>query len=107
VSADLELYVYYRVPDDPAALALAHAERATMAALLRGRWPGLRTRWLERTEIRDGMRTWMEIHRHPDGLDPQDVAHIGDLLSPWPSVRAGPRHVEVFATLPDSADRCA
>lgn len=44
----------------------------------------------------------MEIHSVPGGLTDDEVADICHLLLPWPSVRSGPRHVEVFAALSDS-----
>jgi hypothetical protein len=93
-----ELYVYYRVPR--ADSAQAQTEMAAVHETLRLRFPALESQWLQRLENRDEMLTWMEIHRQPGGLDASTVAHICEMLLPWPSVRVGPRHVEVFASLP-------
>lgn len=110
-----ELYVYYRVP--AAACEQAVDELTTALQALRKTYPALASRWLERVERpetqssadnRDEMRTWMEIHHQPGGLDAAAVADICAMLLPWPSARAGPRHVEVFAPLPArGAPRCA
>lgn len=110
-----ELYVYYRVP--AAACDQAEAELAAVQQTLRKTYPALTSRWLQRVERpepqdslgnRDEMRTWMEIHHQPGGLDAATVADICAMLLPWPSARAGPRHVEVFASLPArGAPRCA
>jgi hypothetical protein len=94
------LYVYYRVP--AAAAEQARAEIQAAHAALRHVWPALTSRCLQRLENRDEMRTWMEIHHQPGGLDAATMASICAMLSPWPSVRAGPRHTEIFATLPAS-----
>ena len=94
-----ELYIYYRVPR--AACGQAQAEMLAVQEQLRQRFPALQSQWLQRLENRDEMLTWMEIHRQPGGLDTSTVAHICEMLMPWPSVRVGPRHVEVFASLPD------
>ena len=95
-----ELYVYYRVP--LAAADQVRAEVASMRALLRERHVRVHSRWLQRAEIRDEFLTLMEIHSVPGGLTDDEVADICHLLLPWPSVRSGPRHVEVFTALSDS-----
>ena len=110
-----ELYVYYRVP--AAACDQAADELATALQTLRKTYPALVSRCLQRVERpemqssadnRDEMRTWMEIHHQPGGLDAAAVAEICAMLLPWPSARVGPRHVEVFASLPaGGAPRCA
>lgn len=98
MSEPYELYVYYRVP--AAAAEQAQAEMAAAHATLLKTCPGLHSRWLQRQGNRDEMLTWMEIHHQPGGLDAVTIAHIGEILMPWPSARVGPRHVEVFASLP-------
>jgi endonuclease V-like protein UPF0215 family len=93
-----ELYVYYRLP--AAAAVQAQAEMAAVHETLLKTYPNLHSRWLQRCENRDEMRTWMEIHHQAGGLDAATMSHVCEILSPWPSARAGPRHVEVFASLP-------
>lgn len=93
-----ELYVYYRVP--AAAAEQAQAEMAAVHATLLKTCPDLHSRWLQRCENRDEMLTWMEVHHQAGGLDAATVTHLCAILSPWPSARVGPRHVEVFASLP-------
>lgn len=100
-AAGRELYVYYRVPQ--AAADQARADVVSMQAALRVQHPRVHSRWLQRVEIRDEFITWMEIHSVPGGLSADEVTDICHLLLPWPSVRSGPRHVEVFAALPDSS----
>lgn len=100
VGASVELYVYYKVP--LALAAQAGAEVPAMRARVLQACPGVQSRWLRRTEIRDEMLTWMEIHTHPDGLDPVAVERICATLIDWPSVHVGPRHAEIFAALPVS-----
>jgi hypothetical protein len=98
--AGSELYVYYRVPC--AGSEQARAELAAVHETLQQQFPALQSRWLQRQENSAEMHTWMEIHRASEGLDDATVAHICALLLPWPSMRAGPRHVEIFASLPVS-----
>ena len=100
--AGMELYVYYRVPADAA--AQARQEVLAAHAALRAHWPSLTSRCLQRTENREQMLTWMEIHHQPGGLDAAAVDHICAMLRPWPTARVGDRHVELFAALPASGD---
>lgn len=100
--ARMELYVYYRVP--AAAAAQAWDEVQAAHAALRATWPALTSRCLQRTENREKMLTWMEIHHQPGGLDAASVDHICAMLRPWPSARVGDRHVELFAALPAGGD---
>lgn len=93
-----ELYVYYRVPT--ATAEQAQVEMAAVHATLLKTYPNLHSRWLLRRDNRDEMLTWMEVHHQAGGLDAATVAHICAILSPWPSARVGPRHVEVFDPLP-------
>lgn len=101
-----ELYVYYRLPQ--AATAAAQAELAAAFASLRQSFPTISSRCLQRLEKRDEILTWMEIHQRPGGLDAASIDQICAMLAPWPSARQGPRHVELFATLPSGGDsECA
>jgi len=96
--AGSELYIYYRVPCGDS--EQARTEMAAVHETLQQRFPALQSRWLQRQAHGDAMHTWMEIHRMSGGLDAPTVAHICEMLLPWPSMRVGPRHVEVFASLP-------
>lgn len=96
-SGGLELYCYYRVPEHAAAEAQAEVESAHAA--LRTTLPGLQTRLLRRPETKDGLQTWMEIYRHPHGLDATQLAHIQREMAHRPAARTGPRHDELFVML--------
>jgi Domain of unknown function (DUF4936) len=87
-----ELYVYYRVcATDSAAVAqevLAAHQR------LMARWPQLETRLLQREE--GPTTTWMEIYRHPQGLDAPLLDQVRQAMAALPTQRDGPRHEERF-----------
>ncbi|HWP19799.1 MAG TPA: DUF4936 family protein [Burkholderiaceae bacterium] len=89
------LFIYYRIPVERAD-EVRPALHAMQARLVRTH-EGLQAELLRRPEPRDGHQTWMEIYRHPQGVDEALEAHIehaaADTLRPW---LIGPRHVEVF-----------
>lgn len=72
-----ELYVYYKVADVAAALAVIAA------------WPALPV--LRRSDETAGPPTWMEIHRGPDADRTERL--LAAALKPY---LAGPRHIERF-----------
>ena len=87
-----ELYVYYRVPvehTEAAGLEVARAQQA-----LTGRWPGLEARLLQRGEA--SSTTWMEVYRHPGGLDAALLHDVRSAMALLPGARSGPRHEECF-----------
>ncbi|MDQ5897440.1 MAG: hypothetical protein RLZZ592_1172 [Pseudomonadota bacterium] len=90
----MELYVYYRIA--PADEAAFWQDREAIAPQLAARFPGLRSRWLRRPEVRDGALTLMEVHRRDGGLTAAETDALGEMLADWPRQRIGPRHVEVF-----------
>jgi hypothetical protein len=91
----VELYVYYRAPVASQA-ALEQAVDAAQRALV-ARHPALEARLLRRPEAADGQATWMEIYRHPRGIDRALEAEIETALQAASSdLGAGPRHIERF-----------
>jgi hypothetical protein len=101
--AGRELYVYYRVPAEAALAALAEVQAAQNR--LRQTLPGLETGLLKRPDVKDGLQTWMEIYRHPDGLDGAQQEQLQTWLAALPSQRASERHVECFESLPAATAR--
>lgn len=91
-----ELFIYFRAHarDD-------HLVRQTIVHMqeqLSQTWPGLSTRCLNRPELQDDLRTWMEIYAmtQDEGVTPsvqETIESAAQVLSPW---IVGPRHVEVF-----------
>lgn len=91
-----ELYVYYRVASGQAETAAREVVAAQRG--LRERWPGLEARLLERTEA--SSTTWMEVYRHPDGLDARQLDQLRAAMAALPTSRDGPRHEECFVPHP-------
>lgn len=93
--AAVELYVYYRAPVsayDALVGAVSDAQRG-----LEARHPGLQARLLRRPDVQEGQATWMEIYRHPQGVDAALEAQIDAALRPaLQDLGAGERHVERF-----------
>jgi Domain of unknown function (DUF4936) len=81
-----EIYVYYKLPAEAAAAALAAFETT------RGTAP---VRLLQRQEVGDGLLTWMEIYA---GLDNAEALErrLAEAMSPFTQ---GGRHREVFIGL--------
>jgi hypothetical protein len=92
--AGCELYVYYRVPAAQAAAA-AQEVLSVQQGLVR-QWPALEARLLRKADDPAGPVTWMEVYRHPLGLDADLLARLGAVLADVPSGRTGPRHEEHF-----------
>lgn len=89
-----DLYIYYRVRDEHAAL-LAPRVRAMQAALGAGQLK-------RRPGAADGVQTWMEIYPDaPAGFD--GVLTLAVHQAALPELIAGERHTEVFTDL----DSCA
>ena len=90
-----DLYIYYRVRDDHAAL-LSPRMRAMQALL------GVEGHVRRRPQSVDGMQTWMEIYLSvSDGFQARlDEAVQRAALAGFID---GPRHTEVFTELPPCA----
>ena len=82
-----DLYIYYRVRDDHAAL-LAPRVRAMQARLATGQLK-------RRPGSNDGLQTWMEIYQDADlGFEAALAAAVQDAgLPEWTQ---GARHTEIF-----------
>lgn len=93
-----ELFVYYRVPVERADEALREVTSAQQHVA--ARFDGLAARLLHRGEPGvDGLLTWMETYRAPQGLDETVLAHLSEVFEHLPSARSGPRHEERFFPL--------
>ena len=69
------LFVYYKLPQAEHAQWLARVQ--AFADALRAQWPGLSLELMQRPEVNaDGLETWMEIYRHPDGVGDALIAAI-------------------------------
>lgn len=95
----VSLYVYFRATsgDDQ---AVAAALGALRRAVVEQGAPAPQL-W-RRPDLRDGQRTWMEVHRLPAGADPKAYRDQLDGLVERCALAAlivGERHVEVFEAL--------
>ena len=92
------LYVYYRVHQAQA--VAARAATARLFAALRDRWPLLRSTLHGRADPAGAPElTWMEVHRHPDGVSARCREDIDALAQQWLGDLIGTRHTEVFAPI--------
>lgn len=97
-AAGQSLFVYYKV-----ALAERAARRAQLDWLQQAvakQWPDVQCEAMQRPDASaDGLETWMEVYRHPDGLTQGHLDSIADLAarSGLPAKRA----VESFVALRD------
>lgn len=93
----IDIYVYYRVRSELAALMLPHV-RAMQAALRQAF--GIKTLLKRRPEEKDGAQTWLEIY-------PCVPEHfLGELEQAAIDAHLpieGGRHIEVFVDLPECA----
>ena len=95
----VDLYIYYQVRDEHAALLAARVH--AMQASLRNRH-GVAGALKRRPEASNGMQTWMEIYPASDAAFEAALAsaiastHIGVLIT-------GARHTEVFTDISSCA----
>ena len=90
------LFVYYKLHIDQHDDTKARLN--AMSAHLLKQMPGLSVDLMQRPETSlDGLETWMEIYRHPNGVSAAMSKHIDDA-----AMAAGlpqPRRTEVFVAL--------
>jgi len=94
------LYVYYKVPQAQASVASGWVQR--MQAALRQEFGQLQTQLMQRSDVTDqanGSVTWMEVYRHPQGVNAAMEARLHALLSTLPTDLLGERHTERFCDL--------
>ncbi len=92
------LYVYYRVHQAQA--VAARAAIARLFAALQERWPLLRSTLEARADEASAPDlTWMEVHRHPDGVSARCREDIDALARQWLGDLIGARHTEVFVPI--------
>lgn len=74
------LFVYYKIPADE---HQAWLERVRVfEKRLSAAWPGLQIEWMQRPDTSaDGLETWMEVYRHPQGISAEMSASITQLAS--------------------------
>ncbi|MFN0001031.1 MAG: DUF4936 family protein [Burkholderiaceae bacterium] len=90
------LFVYYKVA--PVDHAPWRARVEGFQEQLSQAWPGLQAELMQRPEpSAEAMETWMEIYRHPHGVDEQMQAAIAQLALDLDL--PGKRAVEVFIPL--------
>ncbi len=95
----MDLYIYYRVSAEHAAL-LQQQLRAMQSALA-AQWQ-VETDIKRRPELQDQLQTWMEIYRQvPEGF--LSALHKAVTLAGIEALIDGPRHLETFVDL----DACA
>ena len=69
------LFVYYKVPLAEHAACLTRVTR--LQAALQAQWPALAMEILQRPEpSAEGLETWMEVYRHPGGVNAEISAAI-------------------------------
>ena len=72
------LYVYYKLPADEHALWRPRVKG--FAQRVRQRWPDLQVELMQRPDpSAEGLETWMEVYRHPEGVSAQMMAAISQL----------------------------
>jgi hypothetical protein len=72
------LFVYYKLPANEHALWRPRAEN--FAQRVRQRWPGLQVELMQRPDpSAEGLETWMEVYRHPEGVSAPMMAAITQL----------------------------
>lgn len=90
------LFVYYKLPVGQRVALRTRVE--DFHQRLRQSWPGLEVELMQRPEpSADGMETWMEVYRHPEGVSEKIIAASAQLAIEMdlPPKRA----VEVFIAL--------
>jgi len=96
-----ELYVYYRVAHANAQTALQTVR--AFQQCLRGQHPGLAARVLQRSNVRGGDVTLMEIYALHDGsgkgIESNLRLRIEDAAAALTPMLSSPRQVEVFDAL--------
>ena len=94
-----DLYIYYRVHDNHAAL-MAPRVRAMQEKLARQN--GVAGQLKRRPGSASGLQTWMEIYpAAPDGFDALLAA--GVVAAQLPELTEGARHTEIFMDLESCA----
>jgi hypothetical protein len=72
------LCVYYKLPTDQHALWRPQVE--DFAQRVRQRWPGLQVELMQRPDpSAEGLETWMEVYRHPEGVSAPIMEAIAQL----------------------------
>jgi hypothetical protein len=94
------LYVYYKVPQAQASMASGWVQR--MQAAMRQEFAQLQTQLMQRSDAAsqaNGSVTWMEVYRHPHGVNTAMEARLQAMLSTLPADLLGERHTERFCDL--------
>jgi len=91
------LFVYYKVPEQQASDCWARV--TAWLTQLRLEEPGLSVELLRRPQTHDGQQTWMEVYRHPSGVDAMLQARIEARALAQLGHLALQRHAEVFVPL--------
>lgn len=72
------LYVYYKLPTNQHALWRPRV--VDFSLRVRQRWPGLQVELMQRPDPSDqGLETWMEVYRHPEGVSAPMMAAIAQM----------------------------
>jgi hypothetical protein len=74
----ITLFVYYKLPLQEHAQWVGRV-RTFQDAVVQA-WPGMTVELLQRPEpSAEGLETWMEVHRHPQGVSPEMMASVASL----------------------------
>ena len=72
------LFVYYKLPVTEHAQWLGRVRDFQQAVVQA--WPGMTVELMQRPEASpEGMETWMEVYRHPQGVSPEMMASVASL----------------------------
>lgn len=69
------LFVYYKLPVTEHAQWLGRVRDFQQAVVQA--WPGMTVELMQRPEASpEGLETWMEVYRHPQGVSPEMMASV-------------------------------
>ena len=97
VTEPCTLFMYYKVPieERAAALAAARALRAQLCITL----PEVDCELMQRPEVSKGMETWMEVYRTACGVTKTIEQTIEAVIATIPELGRWPRAREIFVPL--------
>jgi Domain of unknown function (DUF4936) len=76
------LFVYYKLPLSEHAQWVGRVRDFQQAVVQA--WPGMTVELMQRPEASpEGLETWMEVYRHPQGVSPEMMASVAALAQAY------------------------